>query len=379
MAGKDTKLTQSFEIPTEFLQIEDLPSLNNYLMWDDYKNRKILICQPIIDNLVDTCIMPIIRWNDEDALYKLSPEERDPINIYINTDGGDLDVVMGIVETIKASITPVRTFVLGKAYSAGAIILIAGHQRFAYSHSSILIHEGSVGIQGTSSQTEQFVDFHKRQKNFIKEFILSNTNITEEQYKQKSRDEWFLFGHEALEFGIVDALVDRMGWSIVLYLLYTDGSYRNDAGKVGGWAYLIKNPEGNIIDFDAGSEINTTSNRMEMKAIIEGLKNIVEITECGKKISEVIIYTDSMYVVNGFTKKWLEKWISNGWRKANNCPVRNKDLWIELYILAQILYLNFQWIKSHSGQEDNEICDKLAAEQVQICMGKEGYKLWKFY
>ena len=137
--------------------------------------------------------------------------------------------------------------------------------------------------------------------------------------------------------------------------LYTDGACSGNPG-IGGWgAVLIYNGEEKRI---SSAEDNTTNNRMEVTAVIEGLK-------CLKEPCEVDVYSDSAYTVNAFNNGWVYGWARLGWRKADNKPLLNEDLWQELYSLSKIHKLNFIKVKGHSDNEYNNICDKLATDAVK--------------
>ena len=137
--------------------------------------------------------------------------------------------------------------------------------------------------------------------------------------------------------------------------LYTDGACSGNPG-IGGWgAVLIYNGKEKRI---SSAEDNTTNNRMEVTAVIEGLK-------CLKEPCEVGVYSDSAYTVNAFNNGWVYGWARLGWRKADNKPLLNEDLWQELYSLSKIHKLNFIKVKGHSDNEYNNICDKLATDAVK--------------
>ncbi len=137
--------------------------------------------------------------------------------------------------------------------------------------------------------------------------------------------------------------------------LYTDGACSGNPG-IGGWgAVLIYNGKEKRI---SSAEDNTTNNRMEVTAVIEGLK-------CLKEPCEVDVYSDSAYTVNAFNNGWVYVWDRLGWRKADNKPLLNEDLWQELYSLSKIHKLNFIKVKGHSDNEYNNICDKLATDAVK--------------
>lgn len=137
--------------------------------------------------------------------------------------------------------------------------------------------------------------------------------------------------------------------------LYTDGACSCNPG-VGGWgAVLMYNGREKRI---SGAEGNTTNNRMEIAAVIEGLK-------CLKEPCEVDVYSDSAYTVNAFEMGWIYAWEKLGWKKTGNKPLLNADLWQELLALSKIHKLNFIKVKGHADNEYNNICDKLATDAVK--------------
>ena len=137
--------------------------------------------------------------------------------------------------------------------------------------------------------------------------------------------------------------------------LYTDGACSGNPGP-GGW--------GAILRFGAhekelsGGEANTTNNRMELTAVIEGLRALKE--PCSVRLT-----TDSRYVADGIGKGWAENWRKNGWRKADKKPALNPDLWEQLLLLCATHELEICWIKGHAGHPENERCDALAVAASQ--------------
>ena len=131
--------------------------------------------------------------------------------------------------------------------------------------------------------------------------------------------------------------------------LYTDGACSGNPGP-GGWgAILAWNGHEKEL---SGGEMDTTNNRMEMMAVIEGLNAI-------KKSSEVELYTDSKYVMDG-VNEWLEGWKARGWKTAAKKPVKNQDLWERIDEVVQRHMIRWHWVKGHSGNEMNERVDQLA-------------------
>ena len=135
--------------------------------------------------------------------------------------------------------------------------------------------------------------------------------------------------------------------------LFSDRACKGNPG-LGGWGVLIKNSK--TLNELKGSQQQTTNNRMELIAVIEGLKSI-------KKHSHIQITTDSMYVKNGINQ-WINNWKKNGWKTAAKKSVKNKDLWQELDELVQKYSIKWLWVKGHSGHPGNERADQLANEAI---------------
>ncbi|MEC8443414.1 MAG: ribonuclease HI [Pseudomonadota bacterium] len=131
--------------------------------------------------------------------------------------------------------------------------------------------------------------------------------------------------------------------------LFTDGACKGNPGP-GGWGALLR--YGNHEKELFGGEANTTNNRMELMAAIEGLKALTR--EC-----EVVLTTDSQYVKQGINQ-WMAGWKRNGWKTAAKQPVKNKDLWQALDEQVQRHQVDWRWVKGHAGHEGNERADQLA-------------------
>jgi len=136
--------------------------------------------------------------------------------------------------------------------------------------------------------------------------------------------------------------------------MYTDGACSGNPGP-GGWGVLLrwKGKEREM----CGGEEETTNNRMELSAAIQGLLTL-------KRPVKVAIYTDSTYVKDGITK-WIFNWKKNGWKTAAKKPVKNADLWQELEKALAIHEVEWHWVKGHAGHEENERADALAREGVE--------------
>ena len=137
--------------------------------------------------------------------------------------------------------------------------------------------------------------------------------------------------------------------------IYTDGSCLKNPGD-GGWAAIINiNDE---IKKISGSVKDTTNNKMELMAPIKALQEI-------KEQQSIEIYTDSQYVKLGITD-WVHKWIKNNWLTSKKEPVKNKELWIELYELTKSYEIKWIWVKAHAGNPLNEQVDLLAKQAAEL-------------
>ena len=137
--------------------------------------------------------------------------------------------------------------------------------------------------------------------------------------------------------------------------IYTDGSCLKNPGN-GGWAAIINiNSE---IKKISGSVKNTTNNKMELMAPIKALQEV-------KEQQPIEIYTDSQYVKLGITD-WIHKWIKNNWQTSKKEPVKNKELWIELFELTKSYEIKWIWVKAHAGNILNEEVDLLAKQAAEL-------------
>jgi ribonuclease HI len=131
--------------------------------------------------------------------------------------------------------------------------------------------------------------------------------------------------------------------------IFTDGACRGNPGP-GGWGVLMRyaGKEKSLW----GGESDTTNNRMELNAVIEGLAAL-------KRPCQVTLTSDSTYVLKGI-QEWMPNWRKRGWKTASKQPVKNVDLWQKLDAVIGEHKIDWQWVKGHSGHRENEIADQLA-------------------
>jgi len=143
--------------------------------------------------------------------------------------------------------------------------------------------------------------------------------------------------------------------------LHTDGACSGNPGP-GGWAFILKHPVSGKAIERFGGERDTTNNRMELQAVIEGLTAL-------KSASLVDLFSDSQYVLKGL-KEWMPQWKKRGWRTADKKPVKNQELWERLDELKGAHEIRFHWIKGHNEHPENERCDQLAVRARDEASGR---------
>ena len=182
---------------------DDIISLNSC-----YK-REVLLGD--IEPDVGEAIVSFIRfYNQMDDEAGIPIEERQPIKIFVDSNGGDLCATFSMIDAIRMSKTPVWTINMGSAYSGGFFTFIAGHKRFAYPHSSFLYHEGSTSTAGDANKFQNMAEFYKRELAMLKDITLRYSKISNELYEEKRRDDWWLTADDALELGVCDEICTEL-------------------------------------------------------------------------------------------------------------------------------------------------------------------------
>ncbi len=142
--------------------------------------------------------------------------------------------------------------------------------------------------------------------------------------------------------------------------LYTDGACSGNPGR-GGWGVILEYM-GHEKEM-SGGEASTTNNRMELTAVIQGLRAL-------KEACLVELYSDSKYVIDGLSKGWAVSWREKGWKKADKKPALNPDLWEELLLLTSMHEMRYHWVKGHGDNPKNNRCDQLAVAQSKMQNGE---------
>lgn len=149
-------------------------------------------------------------WNLIDDKNNIPVEERQPIKLYIDSNGGDLVQTFIMIDSIRLSKTPVWTIGMGAVYSGGFFTFISGHRRIAYPSSSYLYHEGSTGTFGDAGKFRNYACFYEKQMTALKAHTLKFTDIDERTYDLHIKDDWWMTAEEAIQYGICDEIATEI-------------------------------------------------------------------------------------------------------------------------------------------------------------------------
>lgn len=193
------------EIPLSELGLDNpLPDPITYQYYKNLKNRKIIINDQIDAGIVETVMIPLLEMDNDGT--------RKPIEIILNTVGGSLfdgAALCNIIDNLKA---PTTITVMTYAYSMGSIVLMAGYdnpnvKKRCYKFSTALLHAGSSYLEGNSSSVKDQFNFYQKFEEIIKNYTLSHSKITPEEYEKMERYEWYMTSDIMLEKGLVDEII----------------------------------------------------------------------------------------------------------------------------------------------------------------------------
>lgn len=175
--------------------------------------RVLTVDEDVDEDIISKVGLQIVRFNLEDdekeKESKTYKREEHPIKVYINTCGGYVWEAFGLVGIIEKSKTPVHTIALGKALSAGFIILLSGHERQCYPYTTIMIHDESYGIHGMPEDHRTRLEWEDKFCKMSKDYILLRSRIDESDYDNmiKTKKNWWIGAEEALSMGIVERII----------------------------------------------------------------------------------------------------------------------------------------------------------------------------
>ncbi|MBQ8001416.1 MAG: ATP-dependent Clp protease proteolytic subunit [Ruminococcus sp.] len=172
---------------------------------NDLKQRKLFLNVDVEQLSVADIVKHIMQYNKEDK--GIDPKDRQPILLYVTSNGGEVDSGFELIDIIQNSKTPVYTINLGYQYSMGFLIGLAGHKRFATQNAKFLMHDGSNFVYNSGAKAQDQMEFQRKVEERVKQYILSRSKLTSEEYDSKLRVEWYLFASEAKDKGFVDYII----------------------------------------------------------------------------------------------------------------------------------------------------------------------------
>lgn len=169
------------------------------------QDRKLFLSDEIDEMVIDNIVRHILQYNADDKGKPV--EDRKPILLYVSSNGGSVDPGFELIDVILQSKTPVYTVNIGYQYSMGFLIGLAGHKRFASKTAKFLMHDGSNFVFNSGAKAQDQMEFNKRIEERIKQYVLSRSKISADEYDSKLRVEWYLFADEAKEKGFCDLII----------------------------------------------------------------------------------------------------------------------------------------------------------------------------
>lgn len=173
----------------------------------DLQNRKLFLKEDISQFSVSEIVRHILQYNAEDK--GIEPEKRAPILLYLVSRGGEIDAGFELIDVISNSKTPVYTINTGYQYSMGFLIGLAGHKRFATPNAKFLLHDGASFVYNSTTKVKDQMKFQEKEEERLKNYILSRSKISEEEYDKNLRVEWYLFADDAKKKGFTDYIVGQ--------------------------------------------------------------------------------------------------------------------------------------------------------------------------
>lgn len=197
-----------FDIDIDFdIWLKNCGSTEELFWLKDLILRKFYLNYAIDQDGIHEIARYILQYNAEDANAGIPPDERQPILIYIASNGGEVDSGFELIDIIEQSSTPVYTVNLGYEYSMGFLIGLAGHRRYALPNAKFLMHDGTNFVWDSGTKAQDKMEFNKLQELRIRDYVLAHSGVTPEEYDSKLRVEWYMFADEAKKNGFVDYII----------------------------------------------------------------------------------------------------------------------------------------------------------------------------
>ena len=207
--GERVMTNREDDISIELIDFEETMLKNGELealfYMRDLQQRKLHLNEDVSQMSVADVVAQIMRFNKEDKGKPV--EERQPILLYVVSNGGEVDSGFELIDVIRASKTPVYTVNLGYQYSMGFLIGLAGHRRYATKNAKFLMHDGSQFIYNSGMKVQDQMEFQKKVEERVKRYVTEMTKITPELYDSYQRVEWYMFADEAKELGVTDFII----------------------------------------------------------------------------------------------------------------------------------------------------------------------------
>lgn len=202
--GTNCKGYYDFDIEIEKVLLE-AGMVDEIFYLNDLKQRKLFLNVDVEQLSVADIVKHIMQYNKEDK--GIDPKDRQPILLYVTSNGGEVDSGFELIDIIQNSKTPVHTINLGYQYSMGFLIGLAGHKRYATQNAKFLMHDGSNFVYNSGAKAQDQMEFQRKVEERVKQYILSRSKLTSEEYDSKLRVEWYLFASEAKDKGFVDSII----------------------------------------------------------------------------------------------------------------------------------------------------------------------------
>lgn len=202
--GTNRKGYYDFDIEIEKALLE-AGMVDEIFYLNDLKQRKLFLNVDVEQLSVADIVKHIMQYNKEDK--GIDPKDRQPILLYVTSNGGEVDSGFELIDIIQNSKTPVHTINLGYQYSMGFLIGLAGHKRYATQNAKFLMHDGSNFVYNSGAKAQDQMEFQRKVEERVKQYILSRSKLTSEEYDSKLRVEWYLFASEAKNKGFVDYII----------------------------------------------------------------------------------------------------------------------------------------------------------------------------